>query len=96
MPFNPSGDLPAQVDPKTAWAQTHLAEAPVEINRANRQALLRVPGIGLKSVEAILAARRKGTLNYPEDLSKIGVNPSRALPFILLNGSRPLYQLAMF
>jgi predicted DNA-binding helix-hairpin-helix protein len=96
IPFNTSGDLPTDLDPKAAWARLHLIETPTDINRADRRELLRIPGIGPRSADAILAARRKGDLNYPGDLRKIGVNPSRALPFILLNGKRPLYQLPLF
>lgn len=95
--FDERGNLPFGIDPKTACAQqTNLAERPVEINTATRQELLRVPGIGIKGATAILEARREGTLRFPGDLKKIGVNPKNALPFILLNGKRPLYQIAMF
>ena len=93
LPFEPTGDLPVDVDPKTAWAKAHLGERPCEINHAGRHELLRIPGIGPRSATAILAARRKGKLHSPEDLSKIGVNPSRAIPYILLDGKRPAQQL---
>jgi predicted DNA-binding helix-hairpin-helix protein len=96
LAFDEQGNLPRGIDPKTAWAQANLAEQPVEINTATRQELLRVPGIGLKGVLAILTARRNGALRSTEDLNKIGVNPKRAVPFILLNGRRPLYQMVMF
>lgn len=96
LPFETVGNLPTQVDPKTAWAQINLAQQPVEINQANRQELLRIPGIGLKSANAILVARRKGKLTCPEDLHKIGVDPKRALPFILLDGKQPNRQLAFW
>jgi len=96
LAFDDQGNLPSSTDPKTAWAQSHLAESPLEINTATKRELLRVPGIGLKGATAILTARLKGTLRCPEDLHKIGVNPKRAIPFILLNGKRPIYQLAMF
>jgi len=96
LPFDPSSNLPHHTDPKMAWAQTHLASQPVEINRADREALLRIPGIGPKSVKAILTTRRiKSFLNL-EDLNRIGINPSRAAPFILLNGKRPIRQLSLW
>lgn len=95
LPFEPAGSLPRSIDPKTAWARVHLAEQPVEINRAARQDLLRIPGIGLRGADAILQARRKGRIANLEDLHKIGVNPSRAVPFILLDGKRPTHQLPL-
>jgi predicted DNA-binding helix-hairpin-helix protein len=96
LPFNEGGYLPEKSDPKTVWAETHLAENPIEINLANRQELLRVPGIGLKGVQAILASRRRGKINSPEDLFKIGVKSNRPLPFILIDGRRPVHQLTLF
>ena len=73
------------LDPKADWAVRHLEHFPVEINRADYQVLLRVPGIGVKSARRILAARRFGNLNF-EDLKKIGVVLKRALYFITCNG----------
>ena len=54
LPFLGSGDLPVDNDPKTAWAQVHLTHHPIEINHASREELLRIPGIGPKSVKVIL------------------------------------------
>jgi len=96
LPFQSDGRLPMDMDPKRAWASAHLQENPVDVNRAGRQQLLRIPGIGPKGASAILAAQRKGTLRTPEDLRKIGVNPSRSLPYILMNGVRPARQLAFW
>lgn len=73
------------LDPKAEWAVRHLEHFPVEINRADYQMLLRVPGIGVKSARRIQAARRFGNLNF-EDLKKIGVVLKRALYFITCNG----------
>jgi predicted DNA-binding helix-hairpin-helix protein len=95
LPFDSTGNLPGEADPKLIWARGHLSGAPVEINCAGRQELLRVPGIGLKGADAILAARRTGKLRHIEDLHRIGINPARAQPFILLDGKRPLYQLSL-
>jgi len=94
--FDSSGNLPIDTDPKVAWAQRHLTHAPVELNRAGRSELLRVPGIGPKSVDVILHERRKGHLRELTDLRKIGVIASRAAPFILLDGRRPAYQLPLW
>lgn len=73
------------LDPKADWAVRHLEHFPVEINKADYQMLLRVPGIGVKSARRIQAARRFGNLNF-EDLKKIGVVLKRALYFITCNG----------
>jgi predicted DNA-binding helix-hairpin-helix protein len=96
MPFTSEGYLPLDVDPKIAWATLNLAEAPIEINRADRRELLRVPGIGPKGVDAILAARRTGQLRELKDLKAIGVMAARAAPFILLDGRRPMRQLSLW
>src|SRR6266511_4063618 len=58
LPFNDQGLLPRDKTPKQAWAELYLVE-PVEINRASRQQLLRIPGIGPKSADRIIAARRE-------------------------------------
>ena len=72
-------------DPKCNWALKHLEQFPVEVNRADYKVLLRVPGIGYKSAERIVKARRHGTLDF-QDLKKIGVVLKRALYFITCNG----------
>ena len=73
------------LDPKCDWALRHLDVFPVEVNRADRDLLLRVPGIGLKSAERILTARRAGKLTF-DDLKKIGVVLKRAIYFITCRG----------
>ena len=72
------------LDPKCDWALRHLDIFPVEINRADYQLLLRIPGIGVKSAQRIVRARKNGNLNF-EDLKKIGVILKRALYFITCN-----------
>jgi len=72
-------------DPKCDWALRHLEFFPVEINRADQKTLLRVPGIGTKSAQRIVWARRHGSLTF-EDLKKVGVVLKRALYFITCNG----------
>jgi predicted DNA-binding helix-hairpin-helix protein len=74
----------------------NLAQKPVEINRAEKRELMRVPGIGLKGAEAILSARRTGKLRDLTALRKLGIVVARAAPFLLLDGKRPAAQLAMF
>ena len=96
MPFEPDGHLPLERDPKLAWAQANLAEAPVEVNRADREELMRVPGIGAKGVSSILDSRRHNKLRDLADLKAIGVQANRPAPFVLLDGRRPSYQLRLF
>jgi len=96
LPFDSSGNLPLEIDPKLAWAQSHLRENPVELNRADRQELLRVPGIGPKGAAVILNARRRGTLRELEDLRHLGVATRNLKPFVLLDGRRPTHQLSLW
>jgi predicted DNA-binding helix-hairpin-helix protein len=96
MPFDAAGRLPLDTDPKRAWAQVHLSDTPVEVNRAAREELLRVPGIGPKGVEVILAARRRATLRSVSELRQIGVRTKGIEPFVLFDGQRPEYQLRLF
>jgi len=96
MPFLQDGNLPLPTDPKLAWAKMNLAGRPLEINQAEKQDLLRIPGIGLKGADAILFARRVGKLRDLASLRKMGIAVARAAPFLLLNGKRPDTQLVMF
>ena len=96
LPFDLSGNLPTNIDPKLAWAQMHLRQSPVDVNRASRRELLRVPGFGPKSVTAILTARRHGPLRDLTDLKRLNILTGRSAPFILLNGQRPSYQPSLF
>ncbi|MDE6852765.1 MAG: putative DNA modification/repair radical SAM protein [Lachnospiraceae bacterium] len=73
------------LDPKCDWALGHLEQFPVEINTADFDTLLRVPGIGTKSAHRIVAARRSGSLDY-QALKAIGVVLKRAVYFITCNG----------
>jgi predicted DNA-binding helix-hairpin-helix protein len=93
LPFDVSANLPLSTDPKLAWAQANLGERPVEINRADRRELLRIPGIGPKGADAILKARRQGWLKDVSMLRQMGIHIQRAAPYILLNGKRPARQL---
>jgi predicted DNA-binding helix-hairpin-helix protein len=95
LPFDQQGNLPLSSDPKLAWAKAHLHPHPVEINRARRAELLRVPGIGPKMAEAILTARRQGRLHDLTQLQRLGVPVQKAAPFIVLNGRSPNAQLQL-
>ncbi len=73
------------LDPKCEWAVRHLEYFPVEINRADYQTLLRVPGIGVKSAQRIVRARRSARLDF-NDLKRFGVVLKRAVYFITCMG----------
>jgi len=80
-----SPDFNPLVDPKCSWALTHLHFFPVEVNTADYEALLRVPGIGVTSAKRILVARRIGRLHM-DDLKRLGVVMKRAQYFITAGG----------
>jgi len=77
-------DLCLDVDPKSDWALRHLDLFPLEVNRAPYEMLLRVPGIGLRSAQRIVAARRAGPVDF--DLLKMGTVVKRARHFITCQG----------
>jgi putative DNA modification/repair radical SAM protein len=76
------GNLDLDVDPKLAWALANRASFPVDVNRAPRELLLRVPGIGVRNVERIVALRRHRTLRYA-DLAKLRCDLARARAFVV-------------
>jgi predicted DNA-binding helix-hairpin-helix protein len=95
IPFDGQGNLPLVEDPKLAWAKRHLSDRPLEINRASRAELLRIPGVGPASAEAILKARQTHLIDSLKHLQRLGVQTGRAAPYILLNGRQPSYQLPL-
>ncbi len=78
-------DLNPLVDPKCAWALNHPEFFPVEVNAAPYEVLLRVPGVGVRSAQRILTARRCGPLHF-EGLKKLGVVLKRAQYFLTCGG----------
>ncbi|MGR3434550.1 MAG: putative DNA modification/repair radical SAM protein, partial [Shimia sp.] len=82
------GMLDLDVDPKTAWALAHRERFPVDVNRACREDLLRVPGFGTKSVDRMLKARRHGRLRY-DHLAPMGAVLKNARPFMVCDGWTP-------
>ncbi len=78
-------DFDPLLDPKCCWALRHPSFFPVEVNRADYEVLLRVPGIGVVSAKRILTARRCGPL-HDEDLKKLGVVMKRAQYFLTCSG----------
>ncbi|CAH0496576.1 putative DNA modification/repair radical SAM protein [Novosphingobium sp. CECT 9465] len=83
------GMLPLDMDPKLAWALQFRAEFPIDVNRAPRERLLRVPGLGVRAVNAIIAARRQRRLRL-EDVGKLTVSVAKVRPFIVADDWRPV------
>ena len=86
------GMLALDVDPKHAWALAHPERFPVDLNRAPREMLLRVPGLGVKAVDRVLVARRVRRLRS-DDLKRLHVPLRRVLPFVVLADHRPAREL---
>jgi predicted DNA-binding helix-hairpin-helix protein len=84
----PQGQLDLDVDPKTQWALAHRERFPVDVNRAAREDLLRVPGLGVRTVDRLIASRRHRRLHYA-DLVRLGCALKRARHFIAAADHRP-------
>jgi putative DNA modification/repair radical SAM protein len=82
------GMLELGLDPKLAWALKHRERFPIDLNRACREDLLRVPGLGRRNVERILQARRHGSLRYA-DLARLRVPMRRASAFLVTPDHHP-------
>ncbi len=96
LPFVGAGNLRKDVDPKVAWADAHLRAAPLDLMHAEREQLLRVPGIGPKAAAAILDARRERNLRDLGQLRGLGVRTPQSLaPYVLLDGRRPPVQMPL-
>ncbi|MBD3728137.1 MAG: putative DNA modification/repair radical SAM protein [Sphingomonadales bacterium] len=85
----PDGMLPLDIDPKLAWALKFREQFPVDVNRASREQLLRVPGLGVKAVNRIIASRRHRTLRL-DDVAKLTVSIARVRPFLCALDWRPV------
>jgi predicted DNA-binding helix-hairpin-helix protein len=81
-------NLPANVSPKLAWALRHPEGFPVDVNAAPRERLLRIPGIGYRTVERLLRIRRHHKITVG-DLMKLRVRISEARHFVITADSRP-------
>lgn len=81
-------DLPLDIDPKTAWALRNRDYFPIDVNIGSREQLLRIPGVGPRSVEAMLKIRRYARLRM-EDLIKLKVALNRAKPFMITADYNP-------
>ena len=95
LPFDEQGLLPRDKTPKQAWAERHLLE-PIEVNRASRATLLKVPGIGPRSADRIIEARRETKLRDIAQLKALGVTIAWSVPYLLLDGRRTAEQLPLW
>jgi predicted DNA-binding helix-hairpin-helix protein len=86
------GMLALDIDPKLAWALRNRHRFPLDVNRASREELLRVPGFGVKAVDRIIATRRLSSIRV-SDLVLLHIPRNKALPFIVLSDHRPLPHL---
>ncbi len=86
------GMLALDMDPKLAWALAHRERFPLDINKASREELLRVPGLGVRSVDQILASRRFRSIRA-DDLKRLHVSSRKVLPFLVLADHRPSTRL---
>ncbi|NQT03291.1 MAG: radical SAM protein [Planctomycetes bacterium] len=80
--FEKNGNLSLTTDPKEAWALRHPEAFPVNINRASRFSLLRVPGLGPVTVKRILEQRKSGRIRHIEDVGKVGVRLEKAKKYL--------------
>ena len=87
-----SPNLSLTEDPKTTWAKAHPEFFPVDLNHAPREALLRIPGIGYRSVDRILRIRRYHPLSL-EDLRKLNVRVNSARPYVVATDHIPTGRL---
>ena len=83
------GMLPLDIDPKLAWALKHRDRFPVDVNTAEREMLLRVPGLGSRAVARIVAARRHCRLRL-DDVARVTASLKRARPFLIAADHRPV------
>jgi putative DNA modification/repair radical SAM protein len=84
----PEGMLDLDIDPKLAWALRNRGQFPLDVNRAAREALLRVPGLGTRAVTRILETRRFHRLRL-EDVGRLCASISKVRPFIIAQGWSP-------
>jgi predicted DNA-binding helix-hairpin-helix protein len=95
LPFDEQGLLPRDKTPKQAWAERYLHE-PIDVNRATRSHLLKVPGIGSRSADRIIAVRREVRLRDLSQLKALGVTVSWAAPYVLLDGRQTPVQATLW
>jgi putative DNA modification/repair radical SAM protein len=84
----PGQDLDLAIDPKLAWALRHREDFPVDVNTASREQLLRVPGLGTRSVDRMIAARRLTRLSLA-DVKRLARNLEKLKPFVTASDWSP-------
>ncbi len=89
MSATDDGMLPLDIDPKLAWALKFRANFPVDINRAPKEMMLRIPGLGVRAVSRILATRRWRRLSLA-DVGRLTVSIAKLRPFIVTDDWRPV------
>lgn len=88
----PGGMLDLEIDPKLSWALRHRERFPVDVNKAAREDLLRVPGLGVKAIDQIIASRRHRLLRLG-DIARLSAGLRRARAFIVTADHRPTRML---
>jgi predicted DNA-binding helix-hairpin-helix protein len=83
-----TGMLPLDIDPKLAWALRYRDQFPVDVNTASRERMLRIPGLGVKAVDRVIASRRWRKLRL-EDVGQLTVSVAKLRPFIVTADWRP-------
>ncbi len=96
IPFEAGGNLSMERDPKEAWASLHPGSFPVEVNRADRDMLLRVPGIGPEGADRIIARRAVRRLRLPADLGVGRSIDNRASSYLIFDGRAAPSQMDLF
>jgi len=97
LPFMVDGNVRLDIDPKRAWAEAHLREAPIDIMKASREQLLHIPGVGPKAATAIMQARRQGRITELAHLRQLNIRtPEQTVPYILLDGHKLPEQMNLF
>ena len=80
--FENNGNLSLQIDPKESWAINHPERFPVNVNKASKYELLRVPGFGLVTVNRILQMRKSGRLRKIEDVGRTSLRLEKAKKYL--------------
>ncbi len=83
-----AGNLDLSMDPKLAWALQHRDQFPMDVNRATREQLLRVPGLGVKSVDKLVRARPHARLRMA-DLARLRLPMAKVAPFVIAADHQP-------
>ncbi|MBN9076030.1 MAG: putative DNA modification/repair radical SAM protein [Rhizobiales bacterium 65-79] len=84
----PDGMLDLDIDPKLSWALAHRDFFPLDVNRASRECLLRIPGLGVRSVGKIIESRRFRRLRL-EDIGRLCASIAKVRPFVAAEGWSP-------